>query len=37
MTLSAADRDIVAGVIYKPLDAGEVDRAVEQSLRTKHA
>jgi len=32
-TLSVADRDIVAGVIYKPLDAGEVDRVIEQSLR----
>ena len=32
-TLSAADRDIVAGVIYKPLDAGEVDRVIQQSLR----
>jgi serine/threonine protein kinase len=36
-TLSAADRDMVAGVIYKPLDAGEVDRVIQQSLRTTHA
>jgi CheY-like chemotaxis protein len=32
-TLSAADRDIVTGVIYKPLDALEVDRLIQQSLR----
>jgi serine/threonine protein kinase len=36
-TLSAADRDIVTGVIYKPLDALEVDRLIQQSLRAAKA
>src|SRR5579872_1324378 len=31
-TLSVADRELVAGLIYKPLDPGEVDRVVQQSL-----
>ena len=31
-TLSVADRELVAGLIYKPLDPTEVDRVVQQSL-----
>lgn len=31
-TLSVADRELVSGLIYKPLDPGEVDRVVQQSL-----
>jgi hypothetical protein len=29
-TLSSADRDVVTGLIYKPLDPAVVDRLVEQ-------
>jgi hypothetical protein len=31
-TLSVADRELVSGLIYKPLDPNEVDRVVQQSL-----
>lgn len=31
-TLSVADRELVSGLIYKPLDPAEVDRVVQQSL-----
>jgi len=31
-TLSVADRELVSGLIYKPLDPTEVDRVVQQSL-----
>ena len=31
-TLSTADRELVAGLIYKPLNPEEVDRVVQQSL-----
>src|SRR5262249_50880393 len=31
-TLSVADRELVAGLIYKPLNPEEVDRVVQQSL-----
>jgi serine/threonine-protein kinase len=31
-TLSVADRELVTGIIYKPLDPGEVDRVVQQTL-----
>ncbi len=30
--LSVADRELVAGLIYKPLEPAEVDRVVQQSL-----
>jgi serine/threonine protein kinase len=33
-SISAADRDVVAGVIYKPLNPDEVGRAVKQSVGT---
>ena len=31
-TLSVADRELVSGLIYKPLDPNEVDRVIQQSL-----
>lgn len=31
-TLSVADRELVSGLIYKPLDPSEVDRVVQQTL-----
>ncbi len=31
-TLSVADRELVSGLIYKPLDPSEVDRLVQQTL-----
>ncbi len=31
-SLSVADRELVAGLIFKPLDPAEVDRVVQQSL-----
>ena len=31
-TLSVADRELVSGLIYKPLDPAEVDRVVQQTL-----
>jgi serine/threonine-protein kinase len=31
-TLSVADRELVSGIIYKPLDPAEVDRLVKQTL-----
>jgi eukaryotic-like serine/threonine-protein kinase len=31
-TLSVADRELVTGIIYKPLDPAEVDRLVRQTL-----
>lgn len=31
-SLSTADRELVSGIIYKPLDPTEVDRVVQQSL-----
>jgi serine/threonine protein kinase len=31
-TLSVADRELVSGLIYKPLDPAEVDRLVQQTL-----
>lgn len=31
-TLSVADRELVSGLIYKPLDPTEVDRVVQQTL-----
>ncbi len=31
-TLSVADRELVSGLIYKPLDPTEVDRVIQQSL-----
>jgi len=31
-TLSVADRELVSSLIYKPLDPGDVDRVVQQSL-----
>jgi serine/threonine protein kinase len=31
-TLSVADRELVSGLIYKPLDPSEVDRLVKQTL-----
>jgi serine/threonine protein kinase len=31
-TLSVADRELVTGIIYKPLDPAEVDRLIQQTL-----
>jgi DNA-binding response OmpR family regulator len=31
-TLSVADRELVSGIIYKPLDPAEVDRLIKQTL-----
>ena len=31
-TLSVADRELVSGLIYKPLNPDEVDRVVQQSV-----
>jgi hypothetical protein len=31
-TLSVADRELVTGIIYKPLDPAEVDRLIRQTL-----
>jgi serine/threonine protein kinase len=31
-TLSAADKDIVAGMLFKPLDPGEIERCIKQTV-----
>lgn len=35
--LSTADRDIVAGLLYKPLDPTDIDRAIQKTLSGAHA